>query len=210
MATSSLASLPVPMAEATGNVSHEAVLISDGDACGAPTQAAYSDIRNAIQRQGFAPNHKRALLRLAATRVARLPACPKKATVLAQLKVCTVSLYQGSSTCFVPPSLAQRLSPLAAAMLQTPMSEQRKWGRRSKAELKLVWLVIEELYGDLLSSDATAPRPVHFSAEGATVSRLVSIGLSESQRPLRRHCKLLICGRCACIICAACHAHRVE
>ena len=48
----------------------------------------------------------------------------------------------------------------------------RKWGRRVKAELKLVWLVIEDLFGDVMRPhEAAAPVPFAFAT--MTVSELV-------------------------------------
>ena len=52
------------------------------------------------------------------------------------------------------------------------MTGQRKWRHRTKAELKLVWLVVEELYYDMLHPGTTT-RPVHFKAANATVPSLV-------------------------------------
>ena len=56
------------------------------------------------------------------------------------------------------------------------MAGHRKWRHRSKSELKLVWLVVEELYYDMLHPKGAAMRPVHFEATGATVTSLVHSG----------------------------------
>lgn len=129
-----------------------------------------TSIRNAILRQGFAPNHRRALLRLAAAKIADLPGCPKKATALRQLRVRLLLRPLTHSHVFC--DILFVWGP-AALLPQTPMAGSRKWGRRSKLELKLVWLVIEELYGDVLHPEKNT-RPVYFAAEGATVEHLVS------------------------------------
>ena len=50
------------------------------------------DLRDAIVKLGFAPNHRRALLRLAAAKVEACPTCDKKAAVLDQLKVRAVAV----------------------------------------------------------------------------------------------------------------------
>ena len=52
-----------------------------------PGKTSAQSLRNAIQLQGFAPNHRRALLRLAAARIADLPPCAKKEAVITQLRV---------------------------------------------------------------------------------------------------------------------------
>ena len=53
-----------------------------------------------------------------------------------------------------------------------PMKGPRKWRHRAKSELKLVWLVVEELYYNMLHPGTTT-RPVHFKAANATVPSLV-------------------------------------
>ena len=135
------------------------------------TKPKAEHIRAAIEKLGFALNHRRALLLLAAAKITKSPRCNKKASVLELLKVATCIALGERCVCHCASWNARPKSS------QAPMIDiNHKWRRRVKAELKLVWLVIEDLYSDLMYPDGAPSHhgdPVDF--ETMTVSQLVSV-----------------------------------
>lgn len=125
------------------------------------------EIRNIMARMGFNANNCRALLRLAANRVeATATDSQKRRAVLEKLMVRAATLF------LVEVEVSTR-SP----SLQVPMLKTNKWNRRSKMELKFVWLVVCELFPEYMSP--TPSRETRRPEGRGTVQSLVGLRVTE-------------------------------